>query len=82
MAACGVPERRIDHAERMLDFALDMLKSLEKFNNDFDNEYNLKLRVGINVGSVVAGKIISMRKMTLKVLLELLRFNLIFGEMQ
>lgn len=58
MAACGVPERRIDHAERMLDFALDMLKALEKFNKEYDNEYNLKLRVGINVGSVVAGNIL------------------------
>lgn len=55
MAVSGVPERRIDHAERMIEFAIDMLRILREFNSEFG--YDLRLRVGMNSGPVVAGVI-------------------------
>jgi len=59
MVAGGLPERTIDHAEKMLDFGMDMLSALTEYNRT--NEYllsrglSLSLRVGINTGPVVAG---------------------------
>lgn len=44
---------RIDHASRMLEFAVDMLSFLREFNEQYD--YDLKLRIGIHSGSVTAG---------------------------
>lgn len=38
----------------MVNFAIEMLKKLQRFNKDALQE--LKLRIGISVGPVVAGK--------------------------
>lgn len=55
MAAVGVPERLVDHAHKAVEFAIEMLQILDQFNRDTENE--LKIRIGINSGSVVAGVI-------------------------
>lgn len=59
MVAGGLPERTIDHTEKMLDFAMEMIEALNIYNRS--NEFlltrglALSLRVGINTGPVVAG---------------------------
>eukprot|EP01116_Phalansterium_solitarium_P024356 TRINITY_DN8901_c0_g1_i2.p1 TRINITY_DN8901_c0_g1~~TRINITY_DN8901_c0_g1_i2.p1 ORF type:complete len:1670 (-),score=455.62 TRINITY_DN8901_c0_g1_i2:276-5285(-) len=60
MAAAGVPERCLDHASRIIEFAIEMLDSLAEFNAS-QPTMNLNLRVGINVGPVVAG-VLGVRK--------------------
>jgi len=55
MIVAGVPEPRRDHAEAMAEMGLDMLDALAAFNAK--NGTNLRLRIGINSGSVVAGVI-------------------------
>lgn len=55
MCAGGVPERTVDHAKNVLEFALDMHDALEDFNTE--NNKNIRIRIGINTGSVVAGVI-------------------------
>ena len=53
MAVCGLSVPRIDHAKRTIDFAKDMLRILRRFNQEKNTD--LKLRIGVNSGSVVAG---------------------------
>ncbi|MDY6785927.1 MAG: adenylate/guanylate cyclase domain-containing protein [Cyanobacteriota bacterium] len=53
IACCGLTEPRLDCAMRMVDFALDALKRLQNFNLEYD--VRLSLRIGIDVGSVMAG---------------------------
>lgn len=53
MAVCGLSVPRIDHAKRIIDFAQDMLGIVRRFNQEKNME--LKLRIGINSGSVVGG---------------------------
>jgi class 3 adenylate cyclase len=48
MAACGLPEARTDHAQRIARLALDMLNAIDEFED-------LAIRIGINSGQVVAG---------------------------
>ncbi|RDK08523.1 adenylate/guanylate cyclase domain-containing protein [Cupriavidus lacunae] len=55
MAAAGLPVPAADHAARAAHMALDMLESLDQFNQR--RGYNLQLRVGIHSGAVVAGVI-------------------------
>jgi adenylate cyclase len=55
MAAAGLPTPVADHAIRAAHMALDMMESMEQFNAE--NPYNLKVRIGISTGSVVAGVI-------------------------
>lgn len=55
MAAAGLPVPAADHAARAAHMALDMLESLDQFNQR--SGYNLQLRVGIHSGAVVAGVI-------------------------
>ena len=55
MAAGGVPERSVDHARNVMEFAIAMLDSLLEFNAETNND--LRLRIGINTGPVVAGVI-------------------------
>lgn len=49
----GIPIERPDHAEAVADMALDMLRELARFNAK--HEADLRLRIGINTGPVVAG---------------------------
>lgn len=55
MIASGIPTPRKDHAEAMLEMALDMQVEIARFNT-FQDE-NFCLRIGINSGPVVAGVI-------------------------
>jgi class 3 adenylate cyclase len=60
MVAGGVPQRTLDHARNSLEFAIDVLEHLDRFNKETGN--NLQLRIGINTGPVVAG-VIGTKKM-------------------
>ena len=55
MAVCGVTSKRLDHAKRVLDFALRMLTILQGFNHQHQTE--LTLRIGIHTAEVMAGVI-------------------------
>jgi len=55
MAVAGVPSPSADHAIRLADFALGMKKKLEEFNQA--NQLQLKVRIGMNSGPVIAGVI-------------------------
>jgi len=55
MVVGGLPERRSDHAEAIADFALEMQSAIAQFNNKRND--NLKMRIGIHSGPVVAGVI-------------------------
>lgn len=54
MVAGGLPQRRPDHLQAMGTFALDMRNTLQE---SADAPDGLTLRIGIHVGSVVAGVI-------------------------
>lgn len=53
MVASGIPEARSDHAEQLIKCAEEMLKFLEKYNQE--TQMDLQLRIGINSGKAVAG---------------------------
>jgi adenylate cyclase len=55
MAVCGLPEPRADHADRMVRMALRMLAIVREFNSV--SGVNLRTRIGIHAGPVVAGVI-------------------------
>ena len=59
MTAAGVPEPYADNCRETIDFAREILCTLKEFNLEFGTD--LKIRIGINCGSVVAG-IIGKRK--------------------
>jgi adenylate cyclase len=54
MVAAGVPRQRVDHAEALINFALDMQAEIGK--RTFGGR-RLAFRIGINSGPVVAGVI-------------------------
>jgi class 3 adenylate cyclase len=53
LAVCGLSVPYLDHDKRAIDFALDMLGILRRFN--LERGYQLGLRIGIHSGDVVAG---------------------------
>ena len=55
MVAAGLPIPVKDHAFRAAHMALDMLEAVEHFNEH--SPHKLKIRIGIDTGSVVAGVI-------------------------
>ncbi|MCX6890244.1 MAG: response regulator [Verrucomicrobia bacterium] len=55
MAVCGVPENRPDHAAALADMALGIVEHLKQFNRTRGTD--LKVRIGLNTGPVVAGVI-------------------------
>ena len=55
MVAAGVPEEKEDHAMTIFQFAQDMFLTLEEYNQTNNNQ--MKLRIGISSGPVVAGVI-------------------------
>ncbi|MCW6036632.1 PAS domain S-box protein [Spirulina subsalsa FACHB-351] len=55
MAVGGLPIPREDHAESVVDFALDIQNAIGSFQ--LENGDHLSLRIGINTGPVVAGVI-------------------------
>jgi adenylate cyclase len=55
MAAAGLPVPVADHASRAANMALDMIEAVDSFNEH--SHFELKVRIGIDTGSVVAGVI-------------------------
>ena len=55
MAVAGLPSHRSDHAIAIANMALDMQKSLGKFNQEQNQSF--RIRIGISTGPVVAGVI-------------------------
>jgi adenylate cyclase len=56
MAAAGVPRQRPDHAQALAGLALEMRECAKRCLPDGDN-HDLRLRIGISSGPVVAGVI-------------------------
>jgi adenylate cyclase len=55
MAVAGLPVPVEDHVARAAHMALDIMEAMDRFNEQ--NSYNLKVRIGIGTGAVVAGVI-------------------------
>ncbi len=55
MVAGGAPEPNKKHLENSIEFALEVVKSLDKFNKK--HKTKLQVRVGVHVGQVIAGVI-------------------------
>jgi class 3 adenylate cyclase len=55
MVVGGLPIPRLDHVEATAQMALDMQAALARFNAQSND--NFRLRIGINIGPVVAGVI-------------------------
>ncbi len=55
MVVGGLPTPRPDHAEAIAEMALDMQKELTRFNGQHGK--SLGMRIGINIGPVIAGVI-------------------------
>jgi class 3 adenylate cyclase len=53
IASCGLVVPRVDHALRMLDFAREMVATVSRFSAQ--HGLDLRLRVGIDSGSVTSG---------------------------
>jgi class 3 adenylate cyclase len=53
MAVCGLSVPYLDHDRRAVDFALEMLAIIRRFN--LERGFKLNIRIGINSGDVVAG---------------------------
>lgn len=53
LAVCGLSIPYLDHDRRAIDFALEMLAIIRRFNHERD--FQLNIRIGINSGDVVAG---------------------------
>lgn len=53
MAVCGLSVPYLDHGKRAIDFALEMLKIVRRFNHE--RGFQLNVSVGINSGDTVAG---------------------------
>lgn len=61
MLAGGIPLPREDHAQAVADVALQMIVALDRLNTA--NGTELKMRIGLNTGPIVAG-VIGKRKFT------------------
>lgn len=53
MAVCGLSVQRPDHANRVVEFAMELKRILKRFNDEHDT--TLGLVIGINAGPVVGG---------------------------
>lgn len=53
MAVCGLSVPYLDHDKRAVDFALEMLAIVRRYNHE--RGFKLNLQIGINSGDVVAG---------------------------
>jgi class 3 adenylate cyclase len=51
----GLPMSRPDHVTQIADLALEMQQAVTKFNEE--HNYNLRIRIGIHTGPVIAGVI-------------------------
>lgn len=55
MVVSGVPKQTTNHAEKLADFSLAILKKIDKFNKA--NQSNFNVRIGMTYGPVIAGVI-------------------------
>lgn len=55
MAVSGLSIPRIDHTKRVVDFAIEMVQIVQRFNQT--RQTHLEARIGVNAGPVVAGVI-------------------------
>jgi len=53
LAVCGLSVPYLDHDKRAIDFALDMLGIIRRFN--LERGFHLNVQIGINSGDLVAG---------------------------
>ncbi|MCU1481167.1 MAG: adenylate/guanylate cyclase protein [Subtercola sp.] len=53
LASCGLVVPRVDNVRRMVEFALEIRKIIERFNAQHETE--LSLRIGIDAGTVSSG---------------------------
>lgn len=53
LAVCGLSVPYLDHDKRTLDFAIEMLGLLRRFN--IERGYQLSIQIGIHSGDIVAG---------------------------
>ncbi|HEY9701623.1 MAG TPA: adenylate/guanylate cyclase domain-containing protein, partial [Allocoleopsis sp.] len=53
IAVCGLSVPRLDHAKRMVDFAMEMRSILRKFN--YEKGLNLDISIIVHSGDVIAG---------------------------
>jgi class 3 adenylate cyclase len=53
LASCGLSVPRLDNVRRTVDFAVDMQRVIDRFNAE--TGYHLKLRAGIDTGTVTSG---------------------------
>jgi class 3 adenylate cyclase len=53
LASCGLSTPRLDNVRRTVDFAIEMQRTIDRFNAETGNE--LKLRAGIDTGTVTSG---------------------------
>ena len=61
MAVAGLPFAHVDHAQAAIEMAIAMQQDLALFNQEYHQ--NLKIRIGISSGPVVAG-VIGIKKFT------------------
>ena len=61
MVVGGVPQKRADHAQAIANMALAMQGEIVRFNQAY--QQNLKMRIGIHSGPIVAG-VIGIKKFT------------------
>lgn len=55
MAVFGVPFEMSNHAEVAIIAALDMMTALDERNSQLEESDQIKIRIGINTGKLVAG---------------------------
>ena len=55
MAACGLTKNYTNPRERTIEFSIEILKISKKYS--FPNDIPLQLRIGIHIGTIVAGVI-------------------------
>ena len=53
LASCGLSVPRLDNVRRTVDFAIEMQRTIDRFNAETGN--TLKLRAGIDTGTVTSG---------------------------
>ncbi len=62
MAVFGAPLDMPDHAVRAIAAALEMRERLDEFNTEHKDDHTLRIRIGINSGTALAGEIGSINK--------------------
>lgn len=53
LGVVGAPERVPDHAQRSINFAIDIMDMVSKFKTSMDT--GIQIRIGLNSGSITAG---------------------------